>query len=259
MIAIIGRRSASPPQNRVTEPPSPIEILKSSQLLASLTDENVSDLAFSSRMAHAKRGEIIWTSGSQVDFFGVVGTGFVKMSLTTGQGHDITTEIIGPNQVFGLLGALDGEGCPQMATAVCETDYLKVRKQDMQAVYSGNVVLKERMVGAGTTRVRRLLDRLPQVASGRVDERIASVLVMLGESFGEKDGDAIEISVPLTRQDLAEMAGTTVESTIRVLSTWQKRGILRTVRQHTTLLKPQLLMEVIEGRPLGPAPNCADS
>lgn len=228
--------------------PTPLEILRSSQLLDSLPDEDIADLAVSSRVACAKRGEIIWTCGSQVDFFGVIGHGFVKMVTTTAQGHDITTEIFGPGQAFGLIGALDGSGCPQMAKAVCETAYLRVRKQQMVAIYKGNIVLKDRMVFAGSGSVRRLLRALPRFAAGRVDERISSVLLMLAEAYGDVEGETVSIKVPLTRQDIAEMAGTTVESTIRTMSQWQKQGLVTTEKQHIHIVKPTKLQLICDGQ-----------
>lgn len=228
--------------------PTPHEIIRSNQLLSSLPVEDIADLTVSSRVVIAKRGEIIWTCGSQVDFFGVVGYGFVKMITPTAQGHDITTEVFGPGQAFGLIGALEGSGCPQMAKAVCETAYLKVRKQQMVAIYKGNVDIKDHIVFAGFRSVRRLLRGIPRFATGRVEERISSVLLMLAESYGDVNGETVSIRIPLTRQDIAEMAGTTVESTIRTMSRWQKQGLVTTRKQHIHIVKPENLQQICEGQ-----------
>lgn len=69
---------------------------------------------------------------------------------------------------------------------------------------------------------------MTRMSSGTVEERLAAVLLILVDSYGKRDSEGLHLLVPLTRQDLSEMAGTTVESTIRVMSRWQKQGIIRT-------------------------------
>ena len=83
---------------------------------------------------------------------------------------------------------------------------------------------------------------MARLSSGKVEQRIAAVLLMLGESYGKvgKLG-GIRLTVPLTRQDVAEMAGTTVETCIRIMSKWQKAGVVTTDHQVITVRSPDAL------------------
>lgn len=225
--------------------PTKLQVLRASTLLNCLTSDETEHLAATSHMAYAERGEAIWLDGSQVDFFGIVGIGFVKMLRSTATGHDVTTELMGPGQVFGLLGAIDGTGCPQTAQAVCNTWYLKVNKREFMGIYRENTVLKEHLIRRTSNRLRNSFAMLARMSTGRVEQRIAAILFMLADSYGAEDGDGVTLEVPLTRQDIAEMTGTTVETTIRVMSGWQKKGWLATSHKQITLVKPKELQGIL--------------
>jgi len=213
------------------ELPTPREVLRGSTLLNSLTEKQLSELSANSRLAFAEKGETIWLHGASVEFFGVVSTGFVKMSRSAPTGQDVTTELMGPGQVFGLLGTVDGSGCPQSAKAVTGTWYLKVRKCAFMPVYQENVILKELLLRKTSLRLRVAYDMISHLSSGKVEQRVAAVLLLLAKSYGSESEVGVTLSVPLTRQDIAEIAGTTVETTIRIMSRWQKEGLVVTESQ----------------------------
>lgn len=235
----------------VPDRPSVQSVLQSSTLLNSLTDDQLNELSSVSSVAYAEKGDTIWITGATVSFFGVVGTGFVKMCRSTSSGQDITTEIMGPGQVFGLLGALDGTGCPQSARAVCHTWYLKVKKAEFLPIYHENLILKEHLLRRTSYRLRNAYEMLSKMSNGRVEQRIAAVLLILAESYGVQSAQGLVLKVPLTRQDIAEMTGTTVESTIRVMSRWQKRGLIETRNHHVALSHLEELEAIGTGKSLG--------
>lgn len=226
--------------------PSKLETLRSSTLLGSLTEDQQQALAASSSMAHAEKGEVIWFSGRTVDFIGVVGSGFVKMTQTGPNHQEITTEIMGPGQVFGLLGAISGTGCPQCAKAVTGTWYLKVRKPGIVLAYQSNLILKEQILFRTSHRLHQSFELVAHLSIGTVEQRVAAVLLVLTRSFGQEQEDGIVIDVPLTRQDIAEIAGTTVESTIRVISKWQKKGWVETNARHIHIKSMASILSAVQ-------------
>lgn len=225
--------------------PSVISVLRSSTLLNSLSEDDRQALAAVSHMAFAERGQTIWFSGAQVDFIGIVGTGFVKMVKSTSSGHELTHEVMGPGQVFGLLGTIDGGGCPLSARAVSHMWYLKVPKREFMPIYEHTGPLHNFLVRRTTVRLRQTQDMLARLSSGTVESRIAAILLMLAESYGHLSEEGLVIEVPLTRQDIAEMAGTTVESTIRTMSAWQKRGEIITKSKSITIVDREKMTRLI--------------
>jgi len=232
-----------------SESPTRLEILRKTPLFKSLTETQMGELAANSRVALAEKGDVIWLHGSQVEYFGIVGAGFVKMTRLAPGGHEITTEIMGPGHVFGLLGTIDGSGCPQAAKAVTPVWYLKVRKASFLPMYGQMPILKESLLQKTSLRLRQSFDMIGHLTAGTVEQRVAAVLLLLADSFGEDGEMGIELNVPLTRQDIGEIAGTTVESTIRTMSKWQKAGLIETRAKVITLCDPDALTAIVRGDP----------
>lgn len=227
------------------EKPSVYSVLQSSTLLNALTSEEVDKLAAVSRVVHVNRGDYIWLKGSDVDYFGLAATGFVKMVRSCADGTDVTMELFGPSQLFGLCGTICGMGCPLTAVAVTDLWYLRIPKRTFMEIYSSSATLKDRMVRRLTLRLQNAHHMISSLSGGRVEERVAVVLFMLAESYGQKEGKSILLRVPLTRQEISEMAGTTVESTIRTISRWQKDGLVSTDHHYIRILDESGLREMI--------------
>ena len=227
------------------EKPSVYAILRSSGLFSVIDADDLEKIAAASRVVRARRGHPIWLNGSNTDFIGVAGTGFVKMVKAAPGGGDVTVELFGPGQTFGLCGTLCGTGCPLSAVAVTDLWYLRIPKRAFMEIYQRNGDLKDLLVRRLTARLQSTFAMMAQMASGRVDQRIAAILFMLSESYGVEDGMASHLQVPLTRQEISEMAGTTVESTIRTMSRWQKDGVVTTDRHFISILDPFRLRGIV--------------
>lgn len=220
-----------------------IATIRASALLNNLTDDQAGALAGVSKLQKVDRREVIWLNGNDVEFCGIVVKGFVHMVTNTGD-QEVTTEIMGPGQVFGLLGVIDGKGCPQMARALCATIYLRVPKAAILEVYHANQMLKARLVDRTSNRLRRAMAMMVKMSTGSVPQRIASVLLLLADSYGEPEGHGVRINIQLTRQDIADMAGTTLETTIRTMSKWSKQGQITTDKKFITLSDPSTLQKL---------------
>ncbi len=232
---------------KVTEFLSVRGILESNSLLNALTDEQMEQLTQVSKIAHADKGEPIWISHKDVGFFGLVGTGFVKMMKSCPTGAEVTLEIIGPTQPFGLLGVIDGLGCPLMAFAMTDCVYLRVPKAALMDVYYANHILKDRLVRKTALRMHQKLEFICKLTSGNANVRLAAVLFILAESYGSQVGSSIRLDIPLTRQQIGEMAGTTTETTIRTFSRWTREGTIETDQQRITILDPVALEASLTG------------
>lgn len=228
-----------------TSKPSVQSLLQSSTLLNALTSEELQSLALVSRVVHVNRGEVIWITGEQVDFFGLAGTGFIKMVRGNADGTDVAVELMGPGQIFGMMGTIAMSGCPLTAMAVTDLWYLRIPKRPFVEIYERNNVLKDRLVRRMTVRLHTAMDLMAKMSSGRVDERIAAILFILADSYGERHGKSLTLKVPLTRQEIAEMVGTTVESCIRIMSRWQKANLISTEHHFVTILDEERLTRIL--------------
>ncbi|HEY3269113.1 MAG TPA: Crp/Fnr family transcriptional regulator [Armatimonadota bacterium] len=232
----------------MTEPVDEIRgAIEAATSLGPLTEADAYELARMATVAESARGESIWLSGARADFFGLVLSGFVKMVKGTPAGQGVTAEIIGPGQVFGMLGVVDGKGCPLMAQAVTAARYVRIPKSVFQPLYARNSAVREHIAVRSTSRLRQAFDTMALMSTGRVEQRLAAVLFTLAEPYGRNAPDGLLIEVPLTRQDMADLAGATVETTIRTLSRWQSQGLVRTDHRRVTILAEKALAALLEG------------
>jgi len=223
-------------------------ILESNTLLNALTEDQMLLLTAQSRISRCDKGEPIWISHKDVGFFGLVGAGFVKMAKSCPGGMEVTLEIMGPGQTFGMLGVIDGMGCPLMAYGMSDTVFLKIPKTALMEVYGSNHLFKDRLVRKTALRMHQKLDFICKLTSAKADERIAAVLFLLAESYGKTVGESIRLELPLTRQQIGEMAGTTTETTIRVISRWTQQGLIESDQQRITIIAPEVLLARLAGQ-----------
>jgi CRP/FNR family transcriptional regulator, nitrogen oxide reductase regulator len=234
------------PMSLTSERPRALAVLQSNTLLNALTYEQIEGLAKVCRPVYAERGEMIWWSGADVDFFGLAADGFVKMVRSCPNGNDVTMELFGPGQIFGMMGTITRTGCPLSSYSVTNLWYLRIPKKAFLDIYEQNIPLKDRLLRKTALRLHAAVNLMAHMSSGRVEERIAAILFILSESYGHKDPlGGIRLDVPLTRQEISDMAGTTVESTIRVMSRWQKEGIVSTERQHVVIQNTERLARIL--------------
>lgn len=221
--------------------------LRQCSLLSGIPETALSDLAVATHGTSVERGGIIWMDGRKLDFFGLVVSGFVKMVKTTPVGREVTAELIGPGQVFGMLGAVDGTGCPLMARAATELTYIRIPSSAFLPLYNKYPSVRDALVSRSGLRLRSTFDTLAMMSTGRVEQRVAAVLLTLAGSFGEPVVPGIRITAPLTRQDVADLAGTTLESAIRTLSRWERDGRTRTDQRFITVLDEDALTGIATG------------
>jgi CRP-like cAMP-binding protein len=136
---------------------------------------------------------------------------------------------------LGLLAAIEGRVYPLNAVAVTNTWYLKIPTKMFVDLYAANANLQDTLLRSLAPRLRRAHEMMARMSSGKIEQRLAAVLLILTGSYGRESRDGTALSVPLTRQDLSEMAGTTIETTIRVMSRWQKKNVLTTDHQLITI------------------------
>ena len=127
-------------------------------------------------------------------------------------------------------------GCPDVSAA--SKNALRVQYRKLMKI---SLVIKADPKDG----LRRAHDMMARMSTGKVEQRIAAVLLILMDSCGIGVEGGTRLNVPLTRQDISEMAGTTVETTIRVMSKWQKANLIETAHQVITINQPEALQRAL--------------
>ena len=204
-----------------------IETLKKSEIFSKLKEDEFKAISSLFNIKQYKNNETIFLEGDSSDNFYLVAAGSVKVLKHTVMGKDIILEMMSPGDVFGGVAVLDKKPYPASAQAMEAASVIKISRHDLLKIMEEYPVLKLEIVGYFSDKLRDAHEMLKNIATERVERRVASLLLKLSEKVGVADGEFIKIDFPLTRQEIAEMVGTTVETCIRTMSKFQKDGLVK--------------------------------
>ncbi len=204
-----------------------IETLKKSEVFACLKDDELDSISSLFDTLIYKNNETIFSEGDPSDKFYILAEGNVKVLKHTIMGKDIILEIMSPGDIFGGVAVLDNKSYPAAAQAMKATKVIKIRRQDLFKIMEEYPVLKLEIVKYFSDKLRDAHEMLKNIATERVERRIAALLLKLSEKVGTEDSGYRTIDFPLTRQEISEMVGTTVETCIRTMSKLQKNGLVK--------------------------------
>jgi CRP-like cAMP-binding protein len=205
---------------------SHIEVLRQVPLFASLT---IDQIAAAADWFHAEtfdQDAMIFLEGDPADRLWVVASGQVKIVKHTSDGQENLLEVITPGEMFGGAGLLLNAH-PATAVAMTPTTVLSIERESYLQLIRQHPDIALRIIHLLGERLQMAM-KMRALAVERVDVRLANILLKLCDKVGEPIGEGIRIQLPLSRQDLADMAGTTIETAIRVMSRFRKEGLAHT-------------------------------
>jgi CRP/FNR family transcriptional regulator len=222
------------------------ELLRSSPLYRNLSAEDQRRLAFVSVAKVYEKGEVIFSEGDPPDFLVTIVSGRVKVVKMIPSGKDLILEIFGPGDPVGAVVAYEGRPYPASAIALERTACILVRRTDFFALLDGHPSFVRGFLTGMAQRIVELTRRLPEVAGGRVETRFAHLFLKLSDRMGRPDRGGRFIPMPLSRQELADLTGTTTETSIRIMSRWGKDGIVLTEREGFLVQDPAALQRLLQ-------------
>lgn len=195
---------------------------------------------------HLPAGEVAFRQGDEATIMYVVVFGRLRATQTTQDGQQVIIRYIGPGEVAGyatLAGAALHPG-----TVVTVDDSLLIgwsRAAIVQIMTQHPAVAMNAITVLGS-RYHEMQVRLRELSTEKVERRIAHTLLRLAQRAGRRSPLGVEIAFPLSRQDLAEMSGTTLHTVSRTLSGWEASGIVDCGRRRVVLCNPHALVAIAE-------------
>jgi CRP/FNR family transcriptional regulator len=148
--------------------------------------------------------------------------------------------------MLGEAAAFNGKPYPATAQAMEPTVVASIYRDDFLRLLKQYPILAMGLIEELGRRLREAQETIKSLAVERVERRIARILLKLAAATGSSSEEGIVIELPLTRQDIAEMAGTTVETAIRTMSKFRKKGLVQTKRGQVIILEPHQLVRIAE-------------
>lgn len=200
--------------------------LKKIDLFKNLSDEELKELEpYLSWTTFRKKGEI-FAEGDQPEWFYIVSKGKIKITKLSHDGKEIILELISPTDIFGGVAVLRNFPYPANAVAMEDSEVIKISRKNLMRLVDRFPNLMYCIALQLGDRMKSSYDSLKNIALERVEARIAALLLKLSNKVGIDTRDGIAIDMRLTKQDVADMVGTTVETSIRTFSKFKKEGLL---------------------------------
>lgn len=215
-------------------------------LFAGLAPEALDGILQEARAIRHPKNSAVFEQGAEAHAFFVLLDGHVRATKTTPNGQQVVVRYVTPGETFGVAVAIGLELYPATATAVDDSVVLAwpssawPRLVAEHPALAGNTL---QMVGA---RLQDSHTRVIEMSTEQVERRVAHALLRLVQQAGRKVEAGIAIDFPISRQDIAEMTGTTLHTVSRILSAWEDRGLVESGRQRIVVRDPHKLFTLTE-------------
>lgn len=193
------------------------------------------------------RKTTIFSEGDPPDWFYIIIEGKVKITKLSHDGKEIILEVILPGDFFGGIAVMRGFPYPANAVAMEDSEIIKISKADLDGILERFPSVMHRIMQNIGDRMRFSHEALKSVALDKVSSRIAALLHKLASQSGKKTETGTLIDMRLTKQEMAEMVGTTVETAIRTMSRFKKLGLLEEKSGRIIIKDPEGLKSLHEG------------
>ena len=217
------------------------QLLKRSFIFSGSSEKELAELAGLAARRSFATGEFVFWEGDAPDSFYIVIEGRVKVLKHSSLGKEFIIAFFGPGEMFGEVAVFQDRPYPASAQAAADTKVLRIRREDFLSFVSQRPQVVLRIVSVLGERLRDAQGRLKDLAGERVEQRLARTLLMLSAKLGA--------TLPFTRQEIADMAGTTTETAIRFISRLKDGGIIHSERGRITILDKTKLRLLSEGPP----------
>lgn len=201
-----------------------------------------------SSVRHYERGRHVFDEGEPSDFFTIILSGRVKVFRTTPGGKEIILEIFGPGDPLGAVAVYEEVPFPASAVALEPTECLAIARRDFFALLEAHPSLVRSLLLGLTHRLIDMARRMTELTGGRVEARFGRLFLKLADEMGRRDPARSGIFIPmsLTRQELADLTGTTIETAIRIMSRWNRDNVLHTDKDGFVILDEAALKTIAE-------------
>lgn len=222
------------------------DILRRVPMFAALPADALDEISRLFVQTTYRAGEYIFFEGDSAHRLYVVHAGEVKLIKHSESGQDVILRVFAPGEVFGGIAFLAGHRYPASAQAQTDVQVLSMAGEAFRDIVQRHPDVALAVIRVLANRLHDAHEQLRQFAAERVERRLARMLLKLADQVGIPVDEGIRIDMPITRQDLAEMTGTTLETVSRIISRWRREGIVQAGREEIIITYPHRLVLIAE-------------
>jgi CRP-like cAMP-binding protein len=206
-------------------------VVRSLAVFERMSDEDLDRLLAHATARRVPQGDAVFEQGQQAASFFLLLHGRLKVTQVTQDGQQIIVRVVHPGDLFGFAKALQRSDYPGTARAATESVILGWPTDLWPSFVEQNPRLAVSAMQTIGQRLEEAHTRIREMSTEEVERRVAHAVLRLSRQAGRKEEDGIRIDFPISRQDIAEMTGTTLHTVSRILSAWEARGLVEGGRQ----------------------------
>ncbi len=222
-------------------------VIKNLDLFRSLADADLDAILETAQVSRLMTGDAAFRQGSIADRFFVLLHGHMKVMQTTAEGEQVTVRYVSPGEVFGMARAMRRPDYPASTIAVQESIALSWPSSEWDQFTAKNPKFASNAMQTVGQRLQDAHARIQELSTEEVEQRVARAILRLVDQSGERTPEGIVINFPITRQDIAEITGTTLHTVSRLLSAWKDRGLVTSGRKRIVVCAVDDLIRLAEG------------
>ena len=214
------------------------------------TDDDLNLILKNSITRSIEEGSFFFMQGDEANYLYILISGQIKLMQSNPNGQQVNLRTIYPWQMFGALGAVrtDGAAYPASAQTLEDSTALAIPSLFLRSMLETRPYLSFDLMTLMTSYIQEMQARYRELATERVEQRVANALVRLAGQSGIRSDKEAGIELSFSRQDVAEMTGTTLYTVSRQLSDWERKGIIKTGREKIMILNPHELVRIADGQ-----------
>jgi CRP-like cAMP-binding protein len=216
-------------------------------LFAEFAPEALDEVLSEARSQRTPKNAHVFEQGADATHFFLLLHGRVRAYRVTPAGEQIVVRFVGPGELFGVAPAIGSKVYPANAAAAIDSVALAWPTSSWPTMSARHPALAGGMMRTLGDRLQEAQTRIAEMSTQEVERRVANALLRLAAQGGSKTEGGVTFDFPISRQDIAEMTGTTLFTVSRVFSAWESMGLIATGRQKIMIRDPHRLAVLADG------------
>lgn len=216
-------------------------------LFAGLEPEGLDEMMREAQPVRYPKGTNVFQQDAEARSFFVLLHGHLRVVKLTPDGQQVVVRFVAPGDMFGVAAAIGRTTYPATATAAVDSLALVWPSTAWPRLVARHPQLAVNTLMTVGSRLGEAHTRVLEMSTEQVERRVAHTLLRLAQQGGRKVPAGVEIDFPISRQDVAEMTGTTLYTVSRILAAWEGRGLIEGGRQRIVVREPHKLFLLAEG------------
>jgi len=222
-------------------------LVRALPLFANMQDTELDRLLSRASMRRIPLGEAVYEQGQKATQFYLLLHGRLKVTQVTPEGQQLIVRVVHPGDLFGFAQALQRNDYPGTPIAAAESLVICWPNEVWGSFVEQNPHLAVNAMRTIGQRLQEAHTRIREMSTQEVERRVAHAVLRLIDQAGKQEADGVRIDFLLSRQDVAEMTGTTLHTVSRLFSAWESQGIVKGGRQKLLVRDRARLEALAEG------------